>query len=53
MPGDLHTHTTFSDGSLKADWLPRLAARVGLSHLAISDHDSMHSVRYGYANRMR
>lgn len=53
MPGDLHTHTTFSDGSLKADWLPRLAARVGLSHLAISDHDSMHSVRYGYGNRMR
>ena len=35
MPGDLHTHTTFSDGSLKADWLPRLAARAGLSHLAI------------------
>ena len=53
MPGDLHTHTTFSDGSLKADWLPRLAARAGLSHLAISDHDSMHSVRYGYANRLR
>ena len=53
MPGDLHTHTTFSDGSLKADWLPRLAARAGLSHLAISDHDSMHSVRYGYANPLR
>ncbi len=53
MPGDLHTHTTFSDGSLKADCLPRLAARAGLSHLAISDHDSMHSVRYGYANSLR
>ncbi len=53
MAGDLHTHTTFSDGSLSADWLPRLAARKGLSHLAISDHDSMHSVHYGYANPLR
>lgn len=50
MPGDLHTHSTFSDGSVRAGLLPRLAARAGLSYLSISDHDSMHSVRYAYAN---
>lgn len=48
MPGDLHTHSTFSDGSLKAELLPRLAERAGLRHLAVSDHDSMRAVRYGY-----
>lgn len=53
MAGDLHTHTTFSDGSLQVQWLPKLAARAGLTHLAISDHDSMQSVRYGYANSLR
>lgn len=50
MPGDLHTHSTFSDGSLKADRLPPLAARAGLAYLAVSDHDSLHAVRYGYAH---
>ena len=29
MPGDLHTHTTFSDGSTPADKLPFLAAARG------------------------
>lgn len=53
MAGDLHTHTTFSDGSLQVQWLPKLAARAGLTHLAISDHDSMHAVHYGYANPLR
>ena len=49
MPGDLHTHTTFSDGSTPADKLPFLAACAGMTHLAISDHDSIRSVRYAYA----
>ena len=50
MPGDLHTHTTFSDGSTPADKLPFLAACAGMTHLAISDHDSIRSVRYAYAH---
>ena len=48
MAGDLHTHTTWSDGALPARVLPRLAARAGLSWLAISDHDTLHSVEYAY-----
>ena len=48
MPGDLHTHTTFSDGSTPADKLPFLAACAGMTHLAISDHDSIESVRYAH-----
>ena len=40
MPGDLHTHTTFSDGSTKVEKLPFLAACAGMTHLALSDHDS-------------
>ena len=50
MPGDLHTHTTFSDGATTADKLPFLAACAGMTHLAISDHDSIRSVRYAYAH---
>lgn len=46
MKGDLHTHSTFSDGALAADWLPRLAAASGLTHLAISDHDTLRAVEY-------
>ena len=41
MPGDLHTHTTFSDGSTPVAKLPFLAACAGMTHLAISDHDSI------------
>jgi predicted metal-dependent phosphoesterase TrpH len=48
LPGDLHTHTTFSDGSLPIHLLPLLAKRAGLSWLAVSDHDSVQSVRYAY-----
>ena len=39
MAADLHTHSTFSDGSNPAELLPWLAARAGLTALAISDHD--------------
>lgn len=48
MPGDLHTHTTFSDGSCPAEMLPRLAAAAGLHTLAITDHDSMAGLRFSY-----
>ena len=50
MPGDLHTHTTFSDGSTPAAKLPFLARCAGMTHLALSDHDSMLGVRYAYAH---
>ena len=36
MPGDLHTHTTFSDGSTPVAKLPFLARCAGMTHLAIS-----------------
>lgn len=48
MSADLHTHSTFSDGSTPAAKLPRLAAAAGLTRLAISDHDSIASVRYAH-----
>ena len=46
MPGDLHTHTNFSDGSSDIELLPTLAARAGLTHLAVSDHDTTLSAEY-------
>lgn len=50
MPGDLHVHTTWSDGSTPAARLPFLARAAGLRQLAISDHDSLESVRHAYAH---
>lgn len=50
MAGDLHTHTTWSDGALPAPMLPKLAARAGLAWLAISDHDTLLPVEYAYEN---
>ena len=48
MPGDLHNHSTCSDGSVPIHRLPQMAARVGLDTMAISDHDTLLSVRYCY-----
>lgn len=39
MTGDLHCHTTYSDGSENPRELPDLARRFGLSCVAITDHD--------------
>lgn len=50
MAGDLHTHTNFSDGSSDIELLPKLAARAGLTHLAVSDHDTTLSAEYAYRN---
>ena len=50
MPGDLHTHSTFSDGALPASRLPVLAARAGLDWLAVSDHDSLRAVEFACAH---
>jgi 3',5'-nucleoside bisphosphate phosphatase len=38
---DLHTHTTFSDGSLTPTQLVEQAAAMGLSAVAITDHDTV------------
>lgn len=41
-PGiDLHVHTTASDGSLSPTDLVHLAASLGLSALAVTDHDTI------------
>ena len=46
MPGDLHNHSTCSDGSVPIQRLPLMAARAGLHTMAISDHDSLESIEY-------
>lgn len=38
---DLHTHSTASDGTLRPAELVREAARSGLTHLALTDHDGI------------
>ncbi len=38
---DLHTHTTHSDGALSPEELVRKAKSVGLSAIAITDHDNV------------
>lgn len=53
MNGDLHTHSTFSDGSTPIEQLPRLAARAGLGWLAVSDHDTLRSAEFAYAHPER
>ena len=43
MPGliDLHTHSTASDGSDSPSELMAMAARAGLSAVALTDHDTV------------
>jgi len=41
---DLHTHSTFSDGSLTPEQLAELAAKTGLTAVALTDHDSTNGV---------
>lgn len=38
---DLHCHSTVSDGQLAPEQLIRHAAEAGISHLALTDHDSI------------
>lgn len=40
MGADMHCHTTRSDGSDSPEYVIRLARQLGLSALAITDHDS-------------
>lgn len=44
MAVDLHSHTTVSDGILSPQELVAMAARRGLSALAITDHDAIDAV---------
>ena len=38
---DLHTHTTYSDGTLSPTEVVELAHQIGLSAVAITDHDTV------------
>ncbi len=41
---DLHLHSTASDGSVPPEELPALAAKAGLSAIALTDHDSLEGI---------
>ena len=41
---DLHSHTTYSDGTFTPRRLVELAAQIGLSAVAVTDHDSIDGV---------
>jgi len=41
MRADFHSHTTHSDGELTPTALVKRAASVGVTHLAITDHDTI------------
>jgi DNA polymerase (family 10) len=45
--GDLHDHTTWSDGTRSIEQMAREAARRGFTYLSISDHSSGRSVGNG------
>ena len=38
---DLHTHSTYSDGTVAPDELVRMAEQAGLSALALCDHNTI------------
>ena len=44
---DLHSHTTASDGQHTPSELVRLAAEAGVTHLAITDHDTVAGITEG------
>src|SRR5713226_5762030 len=44
---DLHSHTTASDGQHSPSDLIRLASAAGVSHLAITDHDTVSGLAEG------
>lgn len=44
MGYDLHTHSTYSDGSLKPEELIEKAIRSGLDGIALTDHDTIAGV---------
>jgi DNA polymerase (family 10) len=42
LRGDLHSHTTMSDGTLTAEEMAQAARELGLEYLAITDHSATH-----------
>lgn len=44
MKADLHSHTVLSDGALNVDQLISQAKRTGLDYIAVTDHNSTHSI---------
>ena len=44
MKGDLHIHTTLSDGSLGMEEVIAKAKKIGLDFISITDHDTMSSI---------
>lgn len=44
MAVDLHTHSTYSDGSASPTALVEKAVRIGLSTLALTDHDTLEGI---------
>ncbi len=44
MIGDLHCHTTLSDGSLGIEDIIVQAKRTGVDFISITDHDTMSSI---------
>ena len=46
---DLHIHTTMSDGQLTPSEVVRLASSIGVSTMAIADHDTVDGVEEGSA----
>lgn len=42
---DLHIHSLYSDGTLTPEEILALAAAAGVSHLAITDHDTLEGAR--------
>jgi predicted metal-dependent phosphoesterase TrpH len=47
MPGfiDLHLHSTCSDGSFSAEEIVRKSKDLGLSHIALTDHDCVSGIQ--------
>lgn len=50
---DIHTHTTYSDGADTPEQLLRHAAGLGLTHLSITDHNSVGAYRDPVMDRWR
>lgn len=45
MKADLHVHSTASDGACSPSYLVELAHGAGLTHLALTDHDSVEGLQ--------
>ena len=44
MKADLHCHTVLSDGAMDLDQLFCYAKRIDLDYIAVTDHESAHSI---------